>query len=147
MRCEQSRYFRRHFRLIADVCRAIQQRSGDRLSSRAEVGGAMSRAARGYVLKLTFAPRECACRGGSATRPRHGFRKLTLAEKALLNELADFYNDQERRAWPAIATIAKHLGISSRRAQQIVTQLCCKGVLTRRKRLRTNGSQKSNDYF
>ncbi len=107
----------------------------------------MSAEARKYVKLLQFTPRACGCPVGQDQKPRHGSRRVTVQEHAVLWCLADHHNPNEGCCWPSVRTVAAQSGLSDRRVREIHAALECRGVIQRRSRMRSDGSQTSNAYF
>ena len=72
--------------------------------------------------------------------------RVTSHEKALLLILAEYYNDEQGAAWPAIGRIADDLGLTRRRIQQLLTSVTCKGILDVEQRCDWSGGSTSNRY-
>ena len=73
-------------------------------------------------------------------------KKLTASQKLLLMVLADYYNDEEKAAWPSMARLAKESLISRRHAITVLQDLAEGGVLEIEHRKAADGGNRSNRY-
>lgn len=71
---------------------------------------------------------------------------LTRSEKLLLLVLADYYNEEQKCAWPSITTLAAEAMLSPRRTQELLRSAERKGVLIIHANTRDDGGSATNSY-
>jgi hypothetical protein len=73
-------------------------------------------------------------------------RRLTIAEKLVLGQLADDHNEDERCAWPSVPNLAARACMTEEWCRKLLRKLEASGVLESTPRVRDNGGRSSNGY-
>lgn len=92
----------------------------------------MSHRASAYVKALTHMPTSG--------------KKLRSAQKLMLMVLADYHNDEDKRAWPSLARLADESLVSRRHVITLVQECVDGGILKVEERRDAKGNHRSNLY-
>ena len=72
--------------------------------------------------------------------------KMTPTHLAIVMHLNDFWWAADRKPWPAKATLAERMGLSSRQVQRQMAELEKMGLIQRKARHGPHGGKLSNEY-